>query len=174
MATCDEPTGSAVPMYSVTTASRMAARRAFELVRRRRRVGWRRSESACGVMACLALKSTECQRLLTGRAAPGSGRPPGAGLLASVVTQAQRGDEGLLGHLDAPDVLHPLLALLLLLEQLALAGDVAAVALGQDVLALGLDRLAGDDAPADGGLDRARRTSGAGSARAASRPSRRP
>jgi hypothetical protein len=36
-----------------------------------------------------------------------------------------------------PDGLHALLALLLLLEELALAGDVAAVALGGDVLAEG-------------------------------------
>ena len=34
-----------------------------------------------------------------------------------------------------PDPLHPLLAFLLLLEELALAGDVATVALGEDVLA---------------------------------------
>src|SRR5687768_18107711 len=38
-------------------------------------------------------------------------------------------------------------------QQLALAADVAAVALGEDVLAQRLDRLAGDDAPADRRLD---------------------
>ena len=48
-------------------------------------------------------------------------------------------------NLDASERLHPLLALLLLLEQLALAADVAAVALAGDVLAVGLDRRAGDD-----------------------------
>src|SRR3712207_7569041 len=47
----------------------------------------------------------------------------------------ERRDEGFLGDLDPPHHLHPLLALLLLLEQLALAGDVAAVALGEHVLA---------------------------------------
>src|SRR5690242_2522251 len=73
---------------------------------------------------------------------------------ASVVVELERRHERLLGDLDAADVLHPLLALLLLLEQLALSGDVAAVALGQHVLALGLDRLAADDATADGRLDR--------------------
>jgi hypothetical protein len=51
------------------------------------------------------------------------------------------------------DGLHPLLALLLLLEQLALAGHVAAVALGGDVLAEALDGLAGDDLAADGALE---------------------
>ena len=58
------------------------------------------------------------------------------------------------GTSTVPIDLHALLALLLLLEQLALARDVAAVALGQHVLALGLDRLARDDARADRGLDR--------------------
>src|ERR1019366_6654292 len=62
-------------------------------------------------------------------------------------------DERLLGYLDPPDRLHPLLAFLLLLQELAFAGDVPAVALGQDVLPLGLDRLAGDDAPTDRRLD---------------------
>src|SRR4051812_4647099 len=66
----------------------------------------------------------------------------------------ERGDECLLRDLDAADHLHPLLALLLLLEQLALAGDVAAVALGKHVFAHRRDRLASDDAGADGGLDR--------------------
>ena len=37
----------------------------------------------------------------------------------------------------------------MLLQQFAFAGDVTAVALGQDVLADGADRLAGDDAGAD-------------------------
>src|SRR3712207_6914720 len=66
----------------------------------------------------------------------------------------ERRDEGFLGDLDPPHHLHPLLALLLLLEQLALAGDVTAVALGEHVLADGADVLARDDARADGGLDR--------------------
>ena len=66
----------------------------------------------------------------------------------------QRGDEGLLRHLDPADHLHPLLALLLLLQQLALAGDVTAVALREHVLADRPDRLAGDDPRADRRLDR--------------------
>ena len=75
LATWEEPTGSAVPMYSVTTASRMAARRAF------------RVPSSAAVSAleagvggrvhqwCLALKSTECQGLPsgTGRGLPEPG-----------------------------------------------------------------------------------------------------
>src|SRR3954452_13060425 len=84
----------------------------------------------------------------------GSRRGMRATLLAPVVAQLQDGEERLLGNLDAPDLLHALLALLLALEQLALARDVAAVALGGDVLAVGLDGLAGDDVRADRGLDR--------------------
>ena len=59
-----------------------------------------------------------------------------------------------MGDLHRADVLHAvLLALLLLLQQLPFARDVAAVALGQNVLALGLDRLAGNHTGADGSLD---------------------
>ena len=60
--------------------------------------------------------------------------------------------KGLLRDLDRSDGLHALLALFLLLEQLALTRDIAAVALGKHVLAQGLDRLAGDDLAADGSL----------------------
>ena len=70
------------------------------------------------------------------------------------VRSGQSRDERLLGHLDPAHHLHPLLAFLLLLQQLALAGDVTAVALGEHVLADGPDRLAGDDARPDRGLDR--------------------
>src|SRR5205814_2398439 len=47
-----------------------------------------------------------------------------------LLAELEHGEERLLRHLDATHLLHPLLALLLLLEQLFLAGDVAAVALG--------------------------------------------
>src|SRR5437764_5058184 len=66
----------------------------------------------------------------------------------------QNREKRLLRDLHLADALHPLLPLFLLLEELALAGDVAAVALGEDVLAQRLDGLAGDDAVADGGLQR--------------------
>src|SRR5262245_8842920 len=62
--------------------------------------------------------------------------------------------ERFLRDLHAADALHALLAFLLLLEQLALARDVPAVALREDVLAQRLDRVARDDAAADGRLDR--------------------
>src|SRR5580704_14515340 len=61
------------------------------------------------------------------------------------------GQEGLLRDLDRAHLLHALLALFLLLEELALAADVAAVALGEHVLAHGAHALAGDDLAADGG-----------------------
>src|SRR6266436_6430473 len=61
--------------------------------------------------------------------------------------------ERFLRQLDLADLLHALLSLLLLLEELALARDVATVALGGDVLAHGLDGLARDDPAADGRLD---------------------
>src|SRR5262245_45620416 len=65
----------------------------------------------------------------------------------------QHRQERLLRHLDPPDLFHALLSFLLFLEQLALARDVAAVALGRHVLAHRLHGLARDDAAADGGLD---------------------
>src|SRR5688572_31923804 len=62
--------------------------------------------------------------------------------------------EGFLRDFHAPDPLHPLLAFLLFLEQLPLARDIAAVALGEDVLSQRLHRFSRDDAAADGGLNR--------------------
>src|SRR5262249_7531715 len=51
-------------------------------------------------------------------------------------------------------LLHPLLAFLLLLEELALARDVATVAFRGDVLAQRLDAFARDDLRSDTGLNR--------------------
>src|SRR6266699_5290919 len=58
-----------------------------------------------------------------------------------------------LRNLHRPHLLHALLPLLLLLEQFALPSDVAAVALGCDVLAQRADRLARDHLRGDRGLD---------------------
>src|SRR4029453_5766154 len=71
-----------------------------------------------------------------------------------VAVEVEHREERLLRHLDAAYLLHTLLALLLLLEELPLAGDVTAVALCENVLSLRLDGFAGDHARADGGLDR--------------------
>src|ERR671922_1520046 len=74
--------------------------------------------------------------------------------LAGALVHAEDGEERLLGDLHGADALHPLLPCPLLLQELALAGHVAAVALGQHVLAHGTDRLAADDMGTDCGLDR--------------------
>src|SRR5271169_6942821 len=70
------------------------------------------------------------------------------------ILHLQRRDEGLLRYLDPPELAHLLLAGLLFVEQLALAGGVAAVAFGGDVLAQRADRLARDDLAADRRLHR--------------------
>src|SRR6266581_1273166 len=71
--------------------------------------------------------------------------PRGISLAAPALFDLEQGQEGLLGDVHPPDLLHPLLPFLLLLEELALARDVPAVALRQDVLAHRRDVLAGDD-----------------------------
>src|SRR5712691_5204238 len=65
----------------------------------------------------------------------------------------QHSEKRLLGDVHTADAFHALLAFLLLLEQLALAGDVAAVALGKDVFTHGMHRLARNDLGADGSLN---------------------
>src|SRR5204862_5066583 len=76
----------------------------------------------------------------------------GGGSLVGV--HLEGGDEGFLGDLDFAELAHALLAGLLLVEELALAAHVAAVALGGDVLAQRPYGLARHDAAADGRLDR--------------------
>src|SRR5438132_5555536 len=76
----------------------------------------------------------------------GQRRPP------SFLADLQDREESFLWDLDAADCLHALLTGLLLLEQFALARDVAAVALRQHVLAQRLDALARDDLGANGRL----------------------
>src|SRR3954465_4952083 len=75
-------------------------------------------------------------------------------VLASRVTPLQHREECLLRDLDRADLLHALLPFLLFFEQLALAGDVAAVAFRQHVLAQRLDVLARHDVGTDRRLDR--------------------
>src|ERR1700682_2118379 len=73
--------------------------------------------------------------------------------MAGSSVKAQHRHERLLRDLHVADALHPSLAHLLLPQKLALARDVAAVALGDDVLAEGGDTLAGNDLAPDRGLD---------------------
>src|SRR5687768_18422080 len=63
------------------------------------------------------------------------------------------GEKRFLRDLDRSHLLHALLSFLLLLEELALPADVAAVALREHVLAQRLHGRARDDLVADGGLD---------------------
>src|ERR1051325_5671311 len=98
------------------------------------------------------------QRAPTKTAAAGSPvaavHPKALLLVLTGVLSGQCGDEGLLRDLDPAHGLHPLLAFLLLLQQLALPRDVTAVALGQDVLADRANRFAGDDPRTHRRLDR--------------------
>ena len=95
------------------------------------------------------------------RVAGRSGGAPGRGdgyflpaALPSPESEESAAMKASCGHLHPADHLHPLLAFLLLLQQLALPGDVTAVALGEHVLADRPDGLPGDHPAADGGLDR--------------------
>src|SRR4030095_7459349 len=65
----------------------------------------------------------------------------------------QNRKKSLLRDLDSPDPLHPLLAFLLLLEQLPLPGDVTTITFGEHVLAQGFHALARNDPVANGRLD---------------------
>src|SRR5579875_646188 len=82
------------------------------------------------------------------------GAPLGPGGIAGSAFDPEGLDEGLLGDFDPTYGLHALLALPLLVEKLSLAGDVTAVALGDDVLAPSLHRLPRDDLAANSRLDR--------------------
>ena len=73
--------------------------------------------------------------------------------LILVFIKLQNCHKGLGRNGNGTEGAHTLLAFLLLLQQLLLTGDVAAVALGQHVLADSLDGFAGDDLAADGSLD---------------------
>src|SRR5713101_2658618 len=77
-----------------------------------------------------------------------------ASLLIACRGDFQNGEEGFLGDIDLADALHALLAFFSFFEEFAFAGDVAAVALGQNVFANGRDGFARDHAAANRGLDR--------------------
>src|SRR5208282_5408915 len=72
----------------------------------------------------------------------------------ALLPDLEQGQKSLLRNLDPPDLFHPLLAFLLLLEQLAFPRDIAAVTLGGDVLAQRLNGFARDNLGADRGLNR--------------------
>ena len=70
-----------------------------------------------------------------------------------VSIELQDGEESLLGHFHVTYLLHALLSFLLLFEQLALTAHVAAIALGCNVLAHLLHRLAGHNLGTDSCLN---------------------
>ena len=74
--------------------------------------------------------------------------------MSALVPHTQRRNERLLRDAHASIFAHPLLAFLLLVEQLFLAADIAAIAFGRHVLAHRGDRFARDHLAADRGLDR--------------------
>jgi hypothetical protein len=80
---------------------------------------------------------------------PAAARPPsprqGEETTSSIILHLQGLDKRRLGDVHLAELAHALLALFLLVEQLALAGDVAAVAFGGDVLAQGGNRLASEN-----------------------------
>src|SRR6184192_4553060 len=79
--------------------------------------------------------------------------PKKAGWMTRLVNLQDR-QKRFLRDLHRAHLLHALLSLFLLLEQLALARHVAAVALRRDVLAQRADRLPGDHLRPDRGLHR--------------------
>src|SRR5271156_4624677 len=72
----------------------------------------------------------------------------------ALLPDLEQGQESLLRNLDAPDLFHPLLAFLLLLEQLSFSRDIAAVTFGGDILTQRLDGFPGDNLRANPGLNR--------------------
>src|SRR5580700_10525418 len=111
--------------------------------------GW--SAGCTGGATAGRVASSGCITVSEGGSGDIANRSPEASFVAADFEHRQ---EGLLRDLDLAELLHPLLALALLLQELALAGDVSAVALGGDVLAKGRDRFPRDDSRADGGLQR--------------------
>src|SRR5215510_783587 len=119
----------------------------------RRTAGW---VSSSGVAAGVVTTSTgPCRSASTASSGVVSTTSPkNAVLITSVgLVNLQHRQERLLRDLDGSHLLHALLSFLLLLEQLALAGDVAAVALGEHVLAQWANRLPRDHLGSDRGLD---------------------
>src|ERR1700691_4912181 len=89
---------------------------------------------------------------------PRSSCPPSTGQaypnLWLIRVHFKGGDKGFLRDFNLAELAHLLLALLLLVEELALARDVAAIAFGRHVLAQRLDRFARNHFAADGSLHR--------------------
>src|SRR5918999_2344260 len=107
--------------------------RAYQAIRRRND-GMLPSRAASSYSAA-PKRSASSRSITSRRASPMTIRwRSGSGMSGiSAVAHPKHRQERVLGDLYGPDTLHPLLAFLLLLEQLSLAGDVATVALGDHV-----------------------------------------
>src|SRR5438067_5893214 len=114
--------------------------------------GMARPSPSGGYAGCNAQQNSFCclvrAMLLKGMAAAGYGSS------AALRIHFQRRDKCLLRDFNLAELPHLLFAGLLLLQKLALAGDVAAVTLGGHVLAQSAHGLARDDLAADCRLDR--------------------
>src|SRR5262245_48031594 len=113
-----------------------------------------RASTTATTMASAYSRMRDLRRGLAAISAPGEGAVVSGRVSVVLMERSalQDREKGLLRDLHPADLLHPTLAFLLLLQQLALARDVAAVALGGHVLAHRLDGLPGDHAAADRGL----------------------
>src|SRR5262245_11510657 len=80
-------------------------------------------------------------------------RTPSPFTLHPSLVHLEHGQERLLWDLHRPHLFHPFLSFFLFLQQLPLPGDVAAIALGEHVLAERRNGFPGDDLLADGRLD---------------------
>src|SRR2546426_6615261 len=79
--------------------------------------------------------------------------PPRSCCACDLLFNLEHCEKRLLRYLHRPDLLHSFLSFFLLLQQLALACDVAAVALRGNVLAQWANRLARNDLGSDRCLD---------------------
>ena len=112
--------------------------------------GWPRlGDVGCGkhITGCRFRRRIACRRRRGGR---GVENPPRRSLL--VLARFEYGEEGFLRDFDLAELPHPLLTLALFGPQFTLSGDIAAIAFCGDVFAQGGDGFAGNDLPADGGL----------------------
>src|ERR1700685_1778372 len=74
--------------------------------------------------------------------------------LINVGIGSKGSDKCFLWDFNAANHLHPLLTLFLFVEELALTRDISAVTFSENIFADGANTFTGDNATADGGLNR--------------------
>src|SRR3954452_1781024 len=122
------------------------------LLRMRRASLSRWRASSCARRAA-ALRRHQARKPAGGSLPPEPCVSPRSPWVALISIYFEDGEEGFLRDLHVANLFHPLLTFLLTLQQLALSGEVAAVAFGRDVLSQRLDRCPRDDPGADRRLD---------------------